>query len=161
MIGKVMDISLIAIGRISGCPESQLVNKYIARINKLSRLTGMKLIKLIEIDEKKFRTPSVQATKIREKFESNGNIFLFDEKGKALSSKEFTKFLSKQRDSGIKNQTFVIGGPFGLCSSLEKEADGVISLGRMVWPHFLVRVLVVEQIYRAASLITGSPYHKN
>ena len=76
------------------------------------------------------------------------------------STKEFSKFLSKQRDLGVRQQIFIIGGAFGLCPSLEKDSNGILSLGKMVWPHFLARVLVVEQIYRAASLITGGGYHK-
>ena len=88
-------------------------------------------------------------------------MFLFDEDGVKLSSKEFMGFLSKQIDSGIRKQTFIIGGAFGFCPSLKKEAAGMISLGRMVWPHFLARVLVTEQMYRAASLMTGNPYHKD
>jgi 23S rRNA (pseudouridine1915-N3)-methyltransferase len=156
-----MNISLITIGRIGFCPEANLVKKYKDRFDKLSNLTGIKPIKIIEIDEKKYRTLSAQAKKVREKFEIGSSIFLLHERGKIVSSKEFTKFLSIQRDTGVKNQVFVIGGAFGFCSSLEKDADGLLSLGKMVWPHFLTRVLVLEQIYRAASIMIGSPYHKN
>ncbi len=160
LINKAMNISLIAVGRMSNCPEANLVQKYKERFDKLSPLIGMKPLKIIEIDERKFRTPSVQARKIREKLEAETCVFLFGEKGKSLSSKEFSKFLSKQRDLGVRQQIFIIGGAFGLCPSLEKDSNGILSLGKMVWPHFLARVLVVEQIYRAASLITGGGYHK-
>ena len=161
LIVKDMDITLIAVGRMNPCPEANLVKKYVRRFDVLGPLIGVKPIKIIEIDEKKFRTPSLQAGKIREKLEGKASVFLFDEHGAKLSSKEFMGFLSKQIDSGIRKQTFIIGGAFGLCPSLKKEAAGMISLGSMVWPHFLARVLVTEQMYRAASLMTGNPYHKD
>ena len=91
---------------------------------------------------------------------NKAKVYLFDEGGQVLSSEDFSEFLVKQRDIGVRQQTFVIGGAFGFCQSLKKDVDGMISLGRMVWPHFLARVLVLEQVYRAASLMTGSPYHK-
>ncbi len=160
LINRAMNISLIAVGRMNHCPEATLVLKYKERFDKLSSLTGINPLKIIEIDEKKFRTPSLQAIKIREKVEVKASVFLFCETGKSLSSKQFSKFLSKQRDSGIKQQTFIIGGAFGLCPSLQKDANGILSLGKMVWPHFLARVLIVEQLYRSASLITGGAYHK-
>ena len=152
-----MDILLITIGRMKHCPEHFLVKK---RFDSLSPLIGIRPIKIIEIDEKKFRTPETQAEKIREITRGKASVILFDEGGKNLSSKEFSKFLIRQRDEGVKQQIFVIGGAFGICSSLKKDADGLISLGKMVWPHFLARVMVAEQIYRAGSLMTGSPYHK-
>ncbi len=62
---------------------------------------------------------------------------------------------------GNSNGILVQYGAFGLCSSLYKEADEIFSLGKMIWPHFLVRVMVTEQIYRSASIILGNPYHKN
>ena len=155
-----MDISLITIGRMSNCPESSLVHKYSERFCRLSPLIGIRPLKIIEIDEKKFGTPATQARKIREKIRDKAKVFLFDEGGQVLSSKDFSELLVKQRDTGVRQQTFVIGGAFGFCPSLKKDVDGMISLGRMVWPHFLARVLVVEQLYRAASLMTGSPYHK-
>ena len=151
-----MDISLITIGRMSNCPEASLVRKYSERFRRLSPLIGIRPIKIIEIDEKKFVNPQTQARKIRDK----SKVFLFDESGQVLSSRDFSELLVKQRDTGVRQQTFVIGGAFGFCPSLKKDVDGMISLGRMVWPHFLARVLVLEQVYRAASLITGSPYHK-
>ena len=88
-------------------------------------------------------------------------IVIFDQKGKSISSENFTKYLTNQRDSGVKKLVFIIGGAFGLCRSLYKESNEIFSLGKMIWPHFLVRVMVTEQIYRSASIILGNPYHKN
>ena len=73
---------------------------------------------------------------------------------------DFTKFLLNQREKGVRNQFFVLGGASGLCSSLYKETSDIFSLGKMVWPHLLARVMVAEQIYRSTSIMLGNPYHK-
>tara|TARA_A100001011_G_scaffold389981_1_gene472523 strand:+ start:524 stop:994 length:471 start_codon:yes stop_codon:yes gene_type:complete len=155
-----MYISIIAVGRIGSSSETDLVNKYINRFNKLSKLLGFKPLQIIEIDDKKYKTKILQAKKIQEIIKLNSNVVLFDQKGKLMTSENFSLFLSKQRNIGIKNQTFVIGGAFGLCSSLYREANDIFSLGKMVWPHFLARVMLTEQIYRSASIMMGNPYHK-
>ena len=155
-----MNISLITVGRMGSCPEANLVAKYRQRFDNISNSMGLKSIKITEIDTRKYKTLNQQARKIREKFDSNSSVFLFNERGKTLSSIGFTRFLLKQRNEGTKNQIFVIGGAHGLCPSLNKDADGSLSLGKMVWPHFLARVLVLEQLYRSACLTKGIPYHK-
>ena len=155
-----MKISIIAVGRISNSFEAELVNRYINRFNKLNKLIGLSLMQIIEVDDKKYKTKKQQAKKILEIIKAETNIVIFDQKGKSISSENFTKYLTNQRDSGVKKLVFIIGGAFGLCRSLYKESNEIFSLGKMVWPHFLARVLVLEQVYRAASLMTGSPYHK-
>ena len=156
-----MKISIIAVGRISNSFESDLVNRYINRFNKINKLIGLSQLQIIEVDDKKYKTKQQQAKKILEITKAETNIIIFDQKGKCLSSENFTKYLTNQRDSGVKKLVFIIGGAFGLCRSLYKESNEIFSLGKMIWPHFLVRVMVTEQIYRSASIILGNPYHKN
>ena len=156
-----MKISIIAVGRISNSFESELVNRYIYRFNKLNKLIGLSLMQIIEVDDKKYKTKKQQAKKILEITKAETNIVIFDQIGKSISSENFTKYLTNQRDSGVKKLIFIIGGAFGLCRSLYKESNEIFSLGKMIWPHFLVRVMVTEQIYRSASIILGNPYHKN
>jgi 23S rRNA (pseudouridine1915-N3)-methyltransferase len=156
-----MKISIIAVGRISNSFESELVNRYIYRFNKLNKLIGLSLMQIIEVDDKKYKTKKQQAKKILDITKAETNIVIFDQIGKSISSENFTKYLTNQRDSGVKKLVFIIGGAFGLCSSLYKESNEIFSLGKMIWPHFLVRVMVTEQIYRSASIIVGNPYHKN
>ena len=156
-----MKISIIAVGRISNSFEAELVNRYINRFNKLSNLIGLSLLPIIEVDDKKYKTKKHQAKKILEIIKIESNIVIFDQKGKSVSSENFTKYLINQRDSGEKKLVFIIGGAFGLCKSLYNESNEILSLGKMIWPHFLVRVMVTEQIYRSASIILGNPYHKN
>ena len=156
-----MKISIIAVGRISNSFEAELVNRYIYRFNKLNKLIGLSLMQIIEVDDKKYKTKKQQAKKILEITKAETNIVIFDQIGKSISSENFTKYLTNQRDSGVKKLVFIIGGAFGLCRSLYKESNEIFSLGKMIWPHFLVRVMVTEQIYRSASIILGNPYHKN
>ena len=156
-----MKISIIAVGRISNSFEAELVSRYINRFNKLNKLIGLSPLQMIEIDDKKYRSTKQQAKKILEIIKEETNIVIFDQKGKSVSSENFTKYLINQRDSGVKKLVFIIGGAFGLCRSLYKESNEIFSLGKMIWPHFLVRVMVTEQIYRSASIILGNPYHKN
>jgi 23S rRNA (pseudouridine1915-N3)-methyltransferase len=87
-------------------------------------------------------------------------ICSMDERGKVMSSPDFAQNLAKRRDAGVSDLAFVIGGADGIAPSLRARADFSISFGQMVWPHMLVRVMLSEQLYRAASILSGSPYHR-
>ena len=155
-----MYLSIIAVGKIGNSIEKELVNRYTNRFNKVSRILGFSTLQIIEVDDKKYKTKNQQAKKILEIIKVNSNLVIFDQRGNNKSSEDFTKFLLNQRDRGVKNQFFVLGGAFGLCSSLFKETSYIFSLGKMVWPHLLARVMVAEQIYRSSSIMLGNPYHK-
>jgi 23S rRNA (pseudouridine1915-N3)-methyltransferase len=86
-------------------------------------------------------------------------LHLLDEQGKSYSSRDFAEFLEKKMLSGIKEVIFVIGGPFGFSDEVYKNANSKISLSRMTFSHQLARLLCVEQIYRAFTIIKGEPYH--
>jgi len=75
-------------------------------------------------------------------------------------SPEFSAELARWRDAGRQDVAFVIGGADGIAPSLRSRADFSISFGRMVWPHMLVRVMLAEQMYRAVTILAGSPYHR-
>ena len=77
-----------------------------------------------------------------------------------MSSPDFARTLGRWRDDGTQDMAFVIGGADGIDPSLRAEADMALSFGQMVWPHMLVRVMIAEQLYRAASILAGSPYHR-
>ena len=83
-----------------------------------------------------------------------------DERGAVLSSPEFATQLVKWRNDGRQDLAFVIGGADGIAPSLRARADASLSFGRMVWPHMLVRVMLAEQLYRAATILGGGPYHR-
>jgi 23S rRNA (pseudouridine1915-N3)-methyltransferase len=83
-----------------------------------------------------------------------------DERGKLMTSPEFSERLATLRDTGTSDLTFIIGGADGIAKDLREDADFAVSFGKMVWPHMLARVMLCEQLYRAASILAGSPYHR-
>ena len=87
-------------------------------------------------------------------------LVALDEGGKSLTSEEFAAWLGARRDDGQRNMAFVIGGADGLDADILSQADLKLSLGRMTWPHLMARLLLVEQIYRAHTILTGHPYHR-
>jgi 23S rRNA (pseudouridine1915-N3)-methyltransferase len=91
---------------------------------------------------------------------SGSLICVMDERGKVQSSPQFADQLAGWRDQGHQDVTFVIGGADGIDPALRDRADAAMSFGKMVWPHMLVRVMLAEQLYRAASILAGSPYHR-
>lgn len=87
-------------------------------------------------------------------------IIALDERGKELSSPEFAEKFRHWQDGGARHIAFVIGGQDGLHASIRKRADLVLCFGRLTWPHMLVRPLLAEQLYRAYTILTGHPYHR-
>jgi len=92
--------------------------------------------------------------------ERNSKIIALDERGAILSSPEFTKYISGWAADGVGYCHFIIGGADGLDKSLLDKANLKISFGKMVWPHMLARVMLAEQLYRSATILAGSPYHR-
>ncbi|MGB3152791.1 MAG: 23S rRNA (pseudouridine(1915)-N(3))-methyltransferase RlmH, partial [Maribacter sp.] len=83
----------------------------------------------------------------------------FDEKGKPLSSVEFSSYLQKKMNTGIKQVVFLIGGPYGFSQEIYEAASGKISLSKMTFSHQMVRLFVTEQVYRALTILKNEPYH--
>ena len=87
-------------------------------------------------------------------------VVVLDERGRSLSSPQLAAELARWRDAGRQDAAFLIGAADGLDPALRDRADLAISLGRMVWPHMLARVMLAEQLYRAATILAGLPYHR-
>ena len=115
---------------------------------------------IIEVEDKKNIGMRAEADLLDRAVPSCAKIITLDERGKLLTSPEFSECLSNFRDQGQGHLAFVIGGADGIDPSLRARADMSISFGSMVWPHMLVRVMLGEQLYRAASILAGSPYHR-
>ena len=90
---------------------------------------------------------------------STDNLILLDEKGNEFRSVEFAKFLQKKMNSGIKQMVLVIGGPYGFSEKVYQKASGKISLSKMTFSHQMIRLFVVEQLYRAFTILKNEPYH--
>lgn len=101
-----------------------------------------------------------EAERILKLVEGQGYLLVWDRGGKALDSEDFARFWGKLRDDGISAIWMVVGGPLGVSSRLVARADAVLSLSRMTLPHDLARLVIVEQTYRAFTILKGEPYHK-
>ena len=87
------------------------------------------------------------------------HLILLDENGKTFSSEGFSDFLQKKMNSGIKSLVFVIGGPYGFSETVYQKAQGKVSLSEMTFSHQMVRLFVIEQIYRGFTILKNEPYH--
>jgi len=156
----LMKVHFCVVGRLRASPEKQLIDDYIERFDRSGRALGLGPCRIIEVEDKKNAGMAAEAELLRKAIPKGAVICTLDERGKLLSSPDFSKRLADWRDTGRQDVAFVIGGADGINPSLRAEADFSISLGKMVWPHMLVRVLLAEQIYRAATILAGSPYHR-
>ncbi|HLQ19876.1 MAG TPA: 23S rRNA (pseudouridine(1915)-N(3))-methyltransferase RlmH [Tabrizicola sp.] len=155
-----MRLHLCAVGRLRAGPERDLVDDYLQRLDRTGKPLGLGPVAEHEVEDKKGGGMATEATLLARAIPDGAALCILDERGRTLSSPEFAQTLAGWRDSGRHDAAFVIGGADGLDPSLRARADLSISFGRMVWPHMLVRVMVAEQLYRAATILAGSPYHR-
>lgn len=155
-----MRIHLIAVGRQKAGPESELVTDYLTRFDRTGRALGLGPAQLREVEDRKATTMASQAQLLQKAIPSGALICTLDERGKLETSPQFANRLSGWRDAGQADVAFVIGGADGIDPGLRAQADHAVSFGKMVWPHMLARVMLAEQLYRAATILSGSPYHR-
>lgn len=154
-----MRIDIAAVGRLKKGAEAALVADYLDRFAKIGRSLGLPAVSVAEVEDRRAGTMAAEAELLSRAIPSGSVIVMMDERGEQPTSPEFAARLAGWRD-GARDVCFVIGGADGLDPALRGRADWQISLGRMVWPHLLVRVMLAEQLYRAATILAGSPYHR-
>lgn len=159
-----MKITLVTVGRLKSGPERTLCDRYGERFAATCRPFGVQEFKQVELSESHQRRPedrmADEAKAILAALPDGADLITFDERGKSLTSPEFADRLKYCRETGIPNLAFIIGGPDGLAPGLRERASLVLSFGKLTLPHQLVRVLALEQLYRAATILTGHPYHR-
>ena len=138
-----MLLHVIARGKIGRSPEAELVERY-------AKLIAWPL-KLTELPESGGRIPEPQAP---------FRTVLLDEKGKQLSSADLARQLEAWRDGGIRETRFVLGAADGHSVAERAEADLLLAFGSATWPHLLARAMLLEQLFRATSILAGHPYHR-
>ena len=138
-----MLLHVVARGKIARSPEAELVARYTRRIAWP--------LKLSELPERGGRAPEPLAP-IRH--------VVLDERGQDLASADFAAILSRWRDEGVREARFVIGAADGHDAKVRDGADLLLSFGAATWPHLLVRAMLLEQLWRATSIIAGHPYHR-
>lgn len=141
-------------------PERDLVDDYVTRFDRTGRALGLGPLSEHEVEDRKGGGMEAEAELLSRAIPGGALVVTMDERGKFLSSPEFSAELARWRDAGRQDVAFVIGGADGIAPSLRSRADFSISFGRMVWPHMLVRVMLAEQLYRAATILAGGPYHR-
>jgi len=155
-----MRVHLIAVGRLRAGPERDLVDDYVKRFDRTGRPLGLGPVVEHEVEDKKNLGMAAEAELLARAVPAGGVLVTLDERGKLMSSPEFAAMLARWRDVGRQDVSFVIGGADGIDPALRAKADASISFGAMVWPHMLVRVMLAEQMYRAATILGGGPYHR-
>ena len=155
-----MRFYLCAVGRLRGGPEANLISDYVTRFDRTGRALGLGPLSVMEVEDRKGGGMAAEATLLRRTLPKGAVICCLDERGKVEPSPAFARRLAAWRDSGRSDVAFVIGGADGIDPALRAEADHLLSFGAMVWPHMLVRVMLSEQLYRAASILAGAPYHR-
>lgn len=153
-----VQVSIIAIGRMQRGPEQELVNEYLKRLPWKADIT--------EIDIKKAAASSTErkareAERLLAAVPAGAAIVALDENGKALKSRGFAGKIDEWQMAGYSNLAFIIGGADGLDATVLAKADLKLAFGTLTWPHMMVRVMLAEQIYRAWSINTGHPYHRD
>ena len=160
-----MKLDVLAIGRLKAGPERDLVTRYSERLRALGRGIGFDGPRLVECAESPARRDvdrkQEEARALLAEIREGYRVVTFDERGAALDSGQFAALLGDWRDSGVAGAAFLIGGADGLDPVFREKSAKVLAFGTMTLPHQLVRVLVLEQLYRAGTILSGHPYHRN
>ncbi|RDY61274.1 23S rRNA (pseudouridine(1915)-N(3))-methyltransferase RlmH [Flagellimonas nanhaiensis] len=155
-----MQITLIAIGKTDSTDLERLISVY---ENRLRHYIKFKFQIIPDLKNSKNLSEAQQKEKEGElilgQLQPSDVLVLLDEKGKQFSSEDFSQFLQKKMNSGIKNLVMVIGGPYGFSEAVYKRGNEKISLSKMTFSHQMVRLFLVEQLYRGFTILRNEPYH--
>ena len=138
-----MLLHIVARGRIGRGPEAELVERYLSRVSWPTKVT--------ELPDIGGKTPPLPP---------GTKTVILDEKGKSLGSVAFAEQLGRWRDDGVRETRFLIGAADGFDDAARAQADLLINFGAMTWPHMMARAMLAEQLWRAASILAGHPYHR-
>lgn len=159
-----MRLIVIAVGRLQQGPERELAETYRKRTQAIGRALGIREIEIIEIRESRAqeaeRRRTEEAIAIANVMPERATVVILDERGESLDSPRLASLLRDWRAEDRPAVCFVIGAADGLAASLYERAKLKLAFGAATWPHQLVRVMLLEQLYRAASILAGHPYHR-
>ena len=157
-----MKLSVVAVGRLKSA-ERELCERYDARLRRSGRPLGLDWRGCLEVPDSRGPTApermAAEAGAILSRT-ADASIVALDERGSICSSEQFAALLSRQRDDGRAALLFAIGGADGHGAEVLERAAHRVSLGRMTWPHGIARALLLEQLYRATTILSGHPYHR-
>ena len=152
-----MKIELLCIGKIQKPSLKEGIDEYVSRLQHYLPFSITELKEDSQKDSKHTRLKESQ--KLLDRLNPHDYVICWDERGKDLSSEELSTLLGKCQLQGVKKVVMVLGGAYGLSEGVRKRANKILSLSKMTFPHQLVRLILVEQIYRAMTILKGEPYH--
>lgn len=155
-----MKIKLLAIGKTDNKQLIKLIDEYLKRLKhyvkfEIEIIPDLKNIKNISQEQQKEKEGKL----ILNKLQQTDQLILLDDKGEMYSSIQFSKYLQKKMNSGLKQLVLVIGGPYGFSEEVYNKSKGLISLSKMTFSHQMIRLFIVEQLYRSFTILKNEPYH--
>ena len=159
-----MRISLLAVGKLKDAEERAISDRYVKRFNGAGRAIGLGPIEVRELNESRAASADErkrdEAARLMKDLPADTFIIALDPAGRSISSEAFAGLLGEKRDGSVKACAFLIGGPDGHGAQVLKPPTMKLSLGALTLPHGLARVILLEQLYRAATILSGHPYHR-
>ena len=156
-----MRISILAVGRLSRDPAALLAKDYAERATAAGRSLGFGPVEIVEVESRKAGKPAEGEALIAALGVDPVYLVACDERGRSYPSRDFAEKLGRLRDTGERRLAFLIGGADGLDPDLVSKARETLAFGTQTWPHALARAMLAEQVYRAATILGGGPYHRD
>jgi 23S rRNA (pseudouridine1915-N3)-methyltransferase len=159
-----MRLLVAAVGRLREGPERELAERYRKRAEQAGRRIGFRDVEIVEIRDSRApdaaRRMTEESIALANLIPDKASTVVLDQRGENLDSAAVAALLRRWRDDGRPAAVFVIGGDDGLAASLRDKANLHLAFGAVTWPHQLVRAMLLEQLYRAVTILSGHPYHR-
>lgn len=160
-----MRLQIVSVGQTSKGPERELCERYEKRIKPAAQTQGFLWLPTLQLKESRLATADARKVEEAQNIQKHlaktqPLMVILDEKGTALSSQDIAQCFDKESEKGTPHMVFIIGGPDGLSQDIKATAHIQLGFGRVTWPHQLVHVMLLEQIYRALTIRAGHPYHR-
>jgi 23S rRNA (pseudouridine1915-N3)-methyltransferase len=154
-----MRVTILAVGRLRAGPERELLDDFLQRFDRTGRPLGLGPAAVVEVESKPGAGRAAEGALLLARLPKDAWLCALDERGEAMTSPDFARLLDRWKLER-REAVFMIGGADGLDPQVTTGADLLLSFGRMVWPHMLARAMLAEQLYRAATILGGGPYHR-
>jgi 23S rRNA (pseudouridine1915-N3)-methyltransferase len=152
-------IALVTVGRLGRTMEGAMALDYAARATAAGRSLGLGPVDIVEVESRKSGKEAEAAVLLP--LLAGAHVIACDEHGRAWPSRAFADRIAALRDGGARRLAFVVGGADGLAPAVLDVAQERLAFGPQTWPHALARVMLAEQVYRAVTILAGSPYHRD
>ncbi len=155
-----MKLRFVWVGKTRSAPVKELIREYLERVNKFGRVEVVELRDRTDVGGESRAIIEKEGKDILSRTAADAFVIALDERGEQMDSRALSRFIEKHRVAGTKQITFVIGGHAGLSAGVIERADSVLALSRLTFTHEFARALLLEQVYRAFTIIHDLPYQK-